>query len=127
MGLFAWLIIHWILDLDYGRLNLLSPPSSVVYLRLIGVEYGVRSRPCVRRPCEGRLVPVNPSLEGVIDCGNRPALFAQPKLARRIEDVDSNPILFATVVMPLLYRAAMVGISYAGVILQARRTGPTRL
>ena len=115
LGLFAWLIVHWVLDLDSWTVELIV--SSLLYMVLLSIlsvlNTALEADLVFVDPAKGRLVPVNQWLEGVLNpvvgigcC----SCWAEP--ARESRDVDGNPILFATVVLTLLYGAAIVGISY---------------
>ena len=65
-------------------------------------------------PAKGRLVPVNQWLEGVLNpiVGIGLLFLLGRNLLEESRAADGNPILFATVVLSLLYGAAIVGISY---------------
>ena len=60
------------------------------------------------------MVPVNQWLEGVLNpiVGIGLLFLLGRNLLEESRAVDGNPILFATVVLSLLYGAAIVGISY---------------
>ena len=116
MGLFAWLIVHWILDLDSWTVELIV--SSFLYMVLLSVlsvlNTAFEADLVFVDPAKGRLVPVNQWLEGVLNpvVGIGLLFLLGRNLLEESRDVDGNPILFATVVLTLLYGAAMVGISY---------------
>ena len=65
-------------------------------------------------PAKGRLVPVNQWPQGVLNpvVGIGLLFLLGRNLLEESRDVGGNPILFATVVLTLLYGAAIVGISY---------------
>ena len=65
-------------------------------------------------PAKGRLVPVNQWLEGILNpiVGIGLLFLLGRNLLEESRAIDGNPILFATVVLSLLYGAAIVGISY---------------
>ena len=116
LGLFAWLIVHWILDLDSWTVELIV--SSFLYMVLLSVlsvlNTAFEADLVFVDPAKGRLVPVNQWLEGVLNpvVGIGLLFLLGRNLLEESRDVDGNPILFATVVLTLLYGAAMVGISY---------------
>ncbi len=117
LGLFAWLIVHWILDLDSWTVELIV--SSFLYMVLLSVlsvlNTAFEADLVFVDPAKGRLVPVNQWLEGVLNpvVGIGLLFLLGRNLLEESRDVDGNPILFATVVLTLLYGAAMVGISYS--------------
>ncbi len=116
LGLFAWLIVHWVLDLDSWTIELVV--SSFLYMVLLSIlsvlNTAFEADLVFVDPAKGRLVPVNQWLEGVLNpvVGIGLLFLLGRNLLEESRDVDGNPILFATVVLTLLYGAAMVGISY---------------
>ena len=116
LGLFAWLIVHWVLDLDSWTVELLV--SSFLYMVLLCilsvVNTAFEADLGFVDPAKGRLVPVNQWLEGVLNpvVGIGLVFLLGRTLLEEARDVGGNPILFATVVLTLLYGAAIVGISY---------------
>ena len=116
LGLFAWLIVHWVLDLDSWTLELIV--SSLLYMVLLSIlsvlNTAFEADLVFVDPAKGRLVPVNQWLEGVLNpvVGIGLLFLLGRNLLEESRDVDGNPILFATVVLTLLYGAAIVGISY---------------
>ena len=110
LGLFAWLIVHWVLDLDSWTIELVV--SSFLYMVLLSILSVLNT--AFVDPAKGRLVPVNQWLEGVLNpvVGIGLLFLLGRNLLEESRDVDGNPILFATVVLTLLYGAAVVGISY---------------
>ena len=116
LGLFAWLIVHWVLDLDSWTVELIV--SSFLYMVLLSIlsvlNTAFEADLVFVDPAKGRLVPVNQWLEGVlnpvVDIGL--VFLLGRNLLEEARDVGGNPILFATVVLTLLYGAAIVGISY---------------
>ena len=116
LGLFAWLIVHWVLDLDSWTVELIV--SSLLYMVLLSIlsvlNTAFEADLVFVDPAEGRLVPVNQWLEGVLNpvVGIGLLFLLGRNLLEESRDVDGNPILFATVVLTLLYGAAIVGISY---------------
>jgi len=116
LGLFAWLIVHWVLDLDSWTIELVV--SSFLYMVLLSIlsvlNTAFEADLVFVDPAKGRLVPVNQWLEGVLNpvVGIGLLFLLGRNLLEESRDVDGNPILFATVVLTLLYGAAVVGISY---------------
>ena len=116
LGLFAWLIVHWVLDLDSWTIELIV--SSLLYMVLLSVlsvlNTAFEADLVFVDPAKGRLVPVNQWLEGVLNpvVGLGLLFLLGRNLLEEARDIDGNPILFATVVLTLLYGAAIVGISY---------------
>jgi hypothetical protein len=116
LGLFAWLIVHWVLDLDSLTIELVV--SSALYMILLSIlsvlNTAFEADLVFVDPAKGRLVPVNQWLEGVLNpvVGLGLVFLLGRNLLDEARDVDGNPILFATVVLTLLYGAAIVGISY---------------
>ena len=116
LGLFAWLIVHWVLDLDSWTVELIV--SSLLYMVLLSIlsvlNTAFEADLVFVDPAKGRLVPVNQWLEGVLNpvVGIGLLFLLGRNLLAESRDVDGNPILFATVVLTLLYGAAIVGISY---------------
>ena len=116
LGLFAWLIVHWVLDLDSWTVELIV--SSFLYMVLLSIlsvlNTAFEADLVFVDPAKGRLVPVNQWLEGVLNpvVGIGLVFLRGRNLLEEARDVGGNPILFATVVLTLLYGAAIVGISY---------------
>ena len=116
LGLFAWLIVHWVLDLDSWTVELIV--SSILYMILLSIlsvlNTAFEADLVFVDPAKGRLVPVNQWLEGVLNpvVGIGLVFLLGRNLLEEARDVGGNPILFATVVLTLLYGAAIVGISY---------------
>lgn len=116
LGLFAWLIVHWVFNLDSLVVELIV--SSFLYMVLLSVlsvlNTAFEADLVFVDPAKGRLVPVNQWLEGVLNpvVGIGLLFLLGRNLLEESRNVDGNPILFATVVLTLLYGAAIVGISY---------------
>jgi len=116
LGLFAWLIVHWVLNLDSLVVELIV--SSFLYMVLLSVlsvlNTAFEADLVFVDPAKGRLVPVNQWLEGVLNpiVGIGLLFLLGRNLLEESRDVGGNPVLFATVVLTLLYGAAIVGISY---------------
>ena len=116
LGLFAWLIVHWVLDLDSWTVELIV--SSILYMILLSIlsvlNTAFEADLVFVDPAKGRLVPVNQWLEGVLNpvVGIGLVFLLGRNLLEEARDVGGTPILFATVVLTLLYGAAIVGISY---------------
>lgn len=116
LGLFAWLIVHWVFNLESLMVELLV--SSFLYMVLLSVlsvlNTAFEADLVFVDPAKGRLVPVNQWLEGVLNpiVGIGLLFLLGRNLLEESRDVGGNPVLFATVVLTLLYGAAIVGISY---------------
>jgi len=116
LGLFAWLIVHWVLDLDSWSIELIY--SSLLYMVLLSVlsvlNTAFESDLVFVDPAKGRLVPVNQWLEGVLNplVGLGLLFLLGRNLLEEARATDGNPVLFATFVLMLLYDAAVVGISF---------------
>ena len=116
LGLFAWLIVHWVFNLDSLVVELIV--SSFLYMVLLSVlsvlNTAFEADLVFVDPAKGRLVPVNQWLEGVLNpvVGIGLLFLLGRNLLEESRSIDGNPILFATVVLMLLYGAAIVGISY---------------
>ena len=116
LGLFAWLIVHWVFNLDSLIVELVV--SSFLYMVLLSVlsvlNTAFEADLVFVDPAKGRLVPVNQWLEGVLNpiVGIGLLFLLGRNLLEESRDVGGNPVLFATVVLMLLYGAAIVGISY---------------
>lgn len=116
LGLFAWLIVHWVLSLDSWTIEIVV--SAILYMVLLSIlsvlNTAFEADLVFVDPAKGRLVPVNQWLEGVLNpiVGIGLLFLLGRNLLEESRAVDGNPILFATVVLSLLYGAAIVGISY---------------
>ena len=114
LGLFAWLIVHWIFKFDSWGIELAI--SAFLYIILLGglgvLNTAFESDLVFVDPAKGRLVPVDQWLESIL----KPVvgiglLFL---IIRNLLDEarTDNPVLFASTVILLLYGAAVVGIAY---------------
>lgn len=114
LGLFAWLIVHWIFNFDSWGIELAI--SAFLYIILLGglgvLNTAFESDLVFVDPAKGRLVPVDQWLESIL----KPVvgiglLFL---VARNLIDEarTDNPVLFASTVIILLYGASVVGIAY---------------
>ena len=116
LGLFAWLIVHWLLSLESWTIEFIV--SAILYMVLLSIlsvlNTAFEADLVFVDPAKGRLVPVNQWLEGVLNpiVGIGLLFLLGRNLLEESRDVGGNPILFATVVLALLYGAAIVGISY---------------
>jgi len=116
LGLFAWLIVHWILNLDSWTVEIVV--SGLLYIVLLSIlsvlNTAFEADLVFVDPAKGRLVPVNQWLEGILNpvVGIGLLFLLGRNLLEESRDAAGNPILFATVVLALLYGAAVVGISY---------------
>tara|TARA_B110000467_G_C18336642_1_gene498560 strand:+ start:874 stop:2028 length:1155 start_codon:yes stop_codon:yes gene_type:complete len=114
LGLFAWLIVHWVFNFDSWGIELAI--SAFLYIILLGglgvLNTAFESDLVFVDPAKGRLVPVDQWLESIL----KPVvgiglLFL---VARNLIDEarTDNPVLFASTVIILLYGASVVGIAY---------------
>lgn len=114
LGLFAWLIVHWIFNFESWGIELAI--SAFLYIILLGglgvLNTAFESDLVFVDPAKGRLVPVDQWLESIL----KPVvgiglLFL---VARNLIDEarTDNPVLFASTVIILLYGASVVGIAY---------------
>jgi len=114
LGLFAWLIVHWVFKLQSWGIELTI--ASGLYIILLGglgvLNTAFESDLVFVDPAKGRLVPVDQWLESIL----KPVvgiglLFL---VARNLIDESrgGNPVLFASTVIMLMYGAAVVGIAY---------------
>lgn len=116
LGLFAWLIVHWLLSLESWTIEFIV--SAILYMVLLSIlsvlNTAFEADLVFVDPAKGRLVPVNQWLEGVLNpiVGIGLLFLLGRNLLEESRDAGGNPVLFATVVLTLLYGAAIVGISY---------------
>jgi len=116
LGLFAWLIVHWVLNLDSLTIELIV--SSLLYMVLLSIlsvlNTAFEADLVFVDPAKGRLVPVDQWLEGVLNpiVGIGLVFLLGRNLLEESRNVDGNAVLFASVVLALMYGAAIVGISY---------------
>ena len=116
LGLFAWLIVHWVLNLDSWTIELIV--SSLLYMVLLSIlsvlNTAFEADLVFVDPAKGRLVPVDQWLEGVLNpiVGIGLVFLLGRNLLEESRDVGGNAVLFAAVVLSLMYGAAIVGISY---------------
>tara|TARA_B100001250_G_C19792340_1_gene787107 strand:+ start:983 stop:2134 length:1152 start_codon:yes stop_codon:yes gene_type:complete len=114
LGLFAWLIVHWIFKFDSTTMELII--ASGLYIIMLGIlgvlNTAFESDLVFVDPAKGRLVPVDQWLESIL----KPVvgiglLFL---IVRNLIDSSrgDNPVVFAATVLLLLYGAAIVGIAY---------------
>ena len=114
LGLFAWLIVHWVFKLDSIAIELAI--ASLLYIIMLGIlgvlNTAFESDLVFVDPAKGRLVPVDQWLESIL----KPIvgiglLFL---IGRNLLDEarDGNPVVFSAQVLLLLYGAAIVGIAY---------------
>ena len=114
LGLFAWLIVHWIFKLESTPNEfIIASGLYIIMLGILGVlNTAFESDLVFVDPAKGRLVPVDQWLESIL----KPVvgiglLFL---IARNLLDQarDGNPVVFAATILLLLYGAAIVGIAY---------------
>lgn len=116
LGLFAWLIVHWVLSLESWTIELIV--SSLLYMVLLSIlsvlNTAFEADLVFVDPAKGRLVPVDQWLEGVLNpiVGIGLVFLLGRNLLEESRDLGGNAVLFAAVVLSLMYGAAIVGISY---------------
>ena len=116
LGLFAWLIVHWVLNLDSWTIELIV--SSLLYMVLLSIlsvlNTAFEADLVFVDPAKGRLVPVDQWLEGVLNpiVGIGLVFLLGRNLLEESRNIGGNAVLFASVVLALMYGAAIVGISY---------------
>ena len=116
LGLFTCLIIHWLFNLESWTVEFIL--SAILYMVLLSVlsvlNTAFEADLVFVDPSKGRLVPVNQWLEGMLNpiVGLGLLFLLGRNLLEEARDVGGNPVLFSTVVLALLYGAAIVGISY---------------
>jgi hypothetical protein len=116
LGLFAWLIVHWVLNLESWTIELIV--SSLLYMVLLSIlsvlNTAFEADLVFVDPAKGRLVPVDQWLEGVLNpiVGIGLVFLLGRNLLEESRNIGGNAVLFASVVLALMYGAAIVGISY---------------
>ncbi len=116
LGLFAWLIVHWVLNLESWTIELIV--SSLLYMVLLSIlsvlNTAFEADLVFVDPAKGRLVPVDQWLEGVLNpiVGIGLVFLLGRNLLEESRNLGGNAVLFASVVLALMYGAAVVGISY---------------
>ncbi len=114
LGLFAWLIVHWVFKLDSTSSELII--ASALYIVMLGIlgvlNTAFESDLVFVDPAKGRLVPVDQWLESILKPVVGVGLLFL--IVRNLLDQarDGNPVVFASTALLLLYGAAIVGIAY---------------
>ncbi|MBT59954.1 MAG: hypothetical protein CMA63_00185 [Euryarchaeota archaeon] len=114
LGLFAWLIVHWTLNLESWGLEIIfSSGLYIILLGLLGVLNAAFEADLVFvDPSKGRLVPVDQWLESILKPLVGIGLLFLTARNLLDEARDGNAVLFAATVLCILYGAAVVGISF---------------
>jgi hypothetical protein len=116
LGLFTWLIIHWIMQLEEWWIELLiAGPVYLLLLGLIGIiTTALEADLVLVDPSKGRIIPISNWVEGmlkpIVGVGLLFLLGRDLMLEARLD--DGNPVLFALVVLGVLYCATGVGVSF---------------
>ena len=114
LGLFAWLIVHWIFQLDSLIIEIII--SSFLYIILLGtigiISTALESDLVLADLGQAKLIPIQNWLESnikpLVGVGLLFLLGRDLLLEARV----SNPVLFSAVVLMVLYGAAVVGVSF---------------
>jgi hypothetical protein len=114
LGLFAWLIIHWVFKLDDFGIEIIL--ASLLYIGLLAIV-GVLSTAFETDlvfvdPAKGRLIPIDQWVESLLKPLVGVGLIFLLGRDLLEESRGGNPALFATTVLAVLYGAAIVGIAY---------------
>ena len=115
LGLFAWLIIHWILRLDDLIIELLL--SGLLYIFLLGtvgiITTALEADLVLVDPSRGRITPISAwletSLKPVVGIG---LLFLLGRDLMFEARDGGNAVLFAATVVVVLYCATAVGMTF---------------
>ena len=115
LGLFAWLIVHWVLNLDAWELEILiAGVFYMIFLSILSVlNTAFESDLVFVDPAKGRLVPVDQWLDSIL----KPIvgiglLFLLGRNLLEEARNGGNPVLFSVVVILLLYAASVIGIAF---------------
>jgi hypothetical protein len=115
LGLFAWLIVHWVLNLDAWEFEIVI--AGVFYMLFLSVlsvlNTAFESDLVFVDPAKGRLVPVDQWLDSIL----KPIvgiglLFLLGRNLLEEARNGGNPVLFSVVVILLLYAASVIGIAF---------------
>jgi len=115
LGLFAWLIVHWVLNLDAWEVEIVI--AGVFYMFFLSVlsvlNTAFESDLVFVDPAKGRLVPVDQWLDSIL----KPIvgiglLFLLGRNLLEEARNGGNPVLFSVVVILLLYAASVIGIAF---------------
>ena len=114
LGLFAWLIVHWIFQLDSLIIEIII--SSFLYIILLGtigiISTALESDLVLADLGQAKLIPIQNWLESnikpLVGVGLLFLLGRDLLLEARV----GNPVLFSAVVLMVLYGAAVVGVSF---------------
>lgn len=115
LGLFAWLIVHWVLNLDDWEVEIII--AGVFYMLFLSVlsvlNTAFESDLVFVDPAKGRLVPVDQWLDSIL----KPIvgiglLFLLGRNLLEEARNGGNPVLFSVVVILLLYAASVIGIAF---------------
>jgi len=115
LGLFTWLIIHWILRLDSWVLELVI--SSLLYCLLLGiigiVTTALEADLVLVDPSRGRIIPISDWLESILKPIVGVGLLFLLGRDVLFEARDGgNAVLFAATVIVVLYCATAVSVTF---------------
>jgi hypothetical protein len=115
LGLFTWLIIHWILRLDSWIIELVI--SSLLYSLLLGVvgivTTALEADLVLVDPSRGRIIPISDWLESILKpiVGVGLLFLLGRDLLFEARD-GGNAVLFAATVIVVLYCATAVSVTF---------------
>ena len=115
LGLFTWLIIHWILRLDSWVVELVI--SSLLYSLLLGIigiiSTALEADLVLVDPAKGRIIPISDWLESILKpiVGAGLLFLLGRDLLFEARD-GGNAVLFAATVIVVLYCATAVSVTF---------------
>ena len=114
LGLFAWLIVHWLLQLDDWWIEIVI--SSLLYIVLLGtigiISTALESDLVLADLGNAKLIPIETWLESMVKPLVGVGLFFLLTRDLLLEARLGNPVLFAATVLVVLYGATVVGVSF---------------
>lgn len=114
LGLFAWLIIHWMFRLETGFIEIIL--ASVLYIFMLGVigiiTTALESDLVLVDPSKGRIMPISDWLDSMLNPIVGVGLLFLLGRDLMFEARDGNAVLFALTVLIILYCATAVGITF---------------
>ena len=114
LGLFAWLIVHWLLQLDDWWIEIVI--SSLLYIVLLGtigiISTALESDLVLADLGNAKLIPIETWLESMVKPLVGVGLIFLLTRDLLLEARLGNPVLFAATVLVVLYGATVVGVSF---------------
>lgn len=114
LGLFAWLIVHWVFQLDDWWVEMIF--SSLLYIVLLGtigiISTALESDLVLADLGNAKLIPIETWLESMVKPLVGVGLFFLLSRDLLLEARLGNPVLFAATVLVVLYGATVVGVSF---------------